>query len=562
MVGIFQIFGLNFLFWVIIGLLRFASEEVFLKLRKEDVPLFKRFSLSMAIGTVIGFILLILLFLESELYKETFETITFVVASADMLPMWLLAVAVGVYFSVRIYCKQNIAILIVIVSMAMIALTLSFKYIFGVLFAEVIVPSEPMVFGLWILFTFTFASLAGYIAHIVNVYTQKKEEAGKSVSLDSHVSPEEVAVVVAAHNEELTIGSTITSLLEVTNPEHIYVGSDGSTDRTVETVKSFECNVDDIQPNGGKAAALMYVLKKNDLYRRYKAVFFIDADITIDKKLFKNALPQFNDPSVAAVVAQAVSLWEPHRIPKWRLFFTAYRVRLWYIMQYCIRYGQTWKYTNVSPIVPGGCSIYRTTALEKIKIDAPGLIIEDFNMTFHIHHQHLGRIAFDPKAFVISQEPYSLRDYTRQIFRWYLGFFQTMRYHGIWPSWFFVSISLFVFEMLLSSILFFLIPFAAAKLLIHDVDTVLIGIPQWDIGITLFGIIVIILIADYIVTAIVAFLVRKPILLLYGIGFFFLRYIESAVFLYAMALGLFTRPDTSGKWKSPQRVSYGYTGES
>ena len=50
-----------------------------------------------------------------------------------------------------------------------------------------------------------------------------------------------VAVIVAAHNEETYIGARIENLLAQSYPSgllRIYVGSDGSTDRTCEIVKT------------------------------------------------------------------------------------------------------------------------------------------------------------------------------------------------------------------------------------------------------------------------------------------------------------------------------------
>ena len=55
------------------------------------------------------------------------------------------------------------------------------------------------------------------------------------------VSWPEVSIVISAHNEEQVIGRRIENLLALDYPPerlHILIGSDGSTDRTAEIVKS------------------------------------------------------------------------------------------------------------------------------------------------------------------------------------------------------------------------------------------------------------------------------------------------------------------------------------
>jgi cellulose synthase/poly-beta-1,6-N-acetylglucosamine synthase-like glycosyltransferase len=72
---------------------------------------------------------------------------------------------------------------------------------------------------------------------------KKGEEPPRSVN---RLSPDEVAVIVPAHNEELVIKETIRSLLDIINRQHIFVVSDGSKDRTVEIVRELGVKVIDL----------------------------------------------------------------------------------------------------------------------------------------------------------------------------------------------------------------------------------------------------------------------------------------------------------------------------
>lgn len=554
MVGFFQLFGVSFLFWVVVGCLRFIFETLgTLRNLPHSSSRLNLLAVSLA-GVGLSTSLFFLVF-----FSFGFEEGLRLEANAPALVLstlilWFACLGVGSYIAARIYVHEPHTISLA-VGLGTIAAVVSTLIYSPAVAAELIPKNVNLILAL-VAASIGIALLGGHIARSMNALERERIAARKKVTKDARVAPEEVAIVIAAHNEEVTIGTTVESVLKFTDAKNVYVGSDGSSDTTVDVVRSLGVHVDDIQPNRGKAGAIVHVLEHNKLLDRYKAIFLMDADLKVNKDFYAYALPQFDDPKVAAVIGHAVSLWPKHYLPYWHLFFTAYRIRLWRVLQFCMRYGQTWKYTNVSPIVPGGGSIYRSDALKKITIVVPGLIIEDFNMTFDIHHKKLGLISFDPRAYVTNQEPWSLRDYTKQIYRWYLGYFQTMRHHGIWPSWFFFSTTFFTLELLVTSFLFAILPFLIIELLLGNKDILTIGTSFFGLNFTLAGAIITVLLLDYVITAIVALIERKPMLLIYGPGFFFLRYIETWVFLYAMTIGLFTKPKTEGKWKSPKRIAY------
>jgi len=366
-----------------------------------------------------------------------------------------------------------------------------------------------------------------------------------------------VAALVPAHNEEVCIAATLQSLKEILPQENIYVGSDASTDSTVEIAKEQGCQVVDIWPNRGKANVLVFLLEHFNILKQYKAVLLVDADVVVDKNFFDRALPFFDNPKVAAVIGNAHSKWQDHWRPSWSMFMTAYRIRLWRVLQYTFRYGQTWQYTNVTSIIPGGSSIYRSSVLEQLEINAPGLVIEDYNMTFEVHHRKLGKIAFTPKAFVIDQEPYRLRDYIRQVKRWNLGFWQTIRRHGLWPSFFWLALGVFLIEMFIFSAFFLFVPFLFEWYFLTSFQP--FPVP-WvasfykPIEIELFDVLFGLFWADYFITSVVASIEKKPVLLFYGLGFILLRFIDTYLFMVTLPAAFFVKSE--GKWISPKRKAY------
>jgi glycosyltransferase involved in cell wall biosynthesis len=369
----------------------------------------------------------------------------------------------------------------------------------------------------------------------------------------SRIRVSEVAVLIPAHNEERTIARCLQALSCTVDMQNVFVGSDASDDRTVEIAESFGCHVDDIRPNRGKAHVLTYMLTEHRICERYRAVLILDADSMLDREYLMRALPMFDDPRVAAVAGHVETEWKDHRWPAWSMLFVAYRWRLYRIMQAILRYGQTWGPANVAYIVPGFASMYRTSVLAKIDIAAPGLVIEDFNMTFELHRKRLGRIAYSPLVRCVSQDPKGLRDYIRQVSRWNLGFWQTVRRNGVWISAFWLSLGVFIVEVLVASLFCLVLPI---QILLHYVaGTPLMGVAAGELAfveIDLIQLLATLLAVDFAMTTVVALIDRKPALLIYGVAFPLLRWIDGLLVLKALAVMWFVKSD--GRWRSPARA--------
>jgi poly-beta-1,6-N-acetyl-D-glucosamine synthase len=376
--------------------------------------------------------------------------------------------------------------------------------------------------------------------------------AAADVPAARRLTPRDVAVLVAARNEEQSLPSCLGSLAPQVPRHNIFIGSDGSTDRTVEVAKAWGCNVLDIQPNGGKAMALQRLIDEFAICDRFEAVLIADADAQPDPDYLEQALPLFDDPQVVAVAGHAIPRWCAHWIPRWSMFFAAYRTRLYRVLQAILRYGQTWRHANVSYIVPGFSSLYRTRVLPHLDLAAPGLAVEDYNMTFAIHHHRLGRIAYTPRARSVSQEAYWFRDYWKQVRRWYLGFWQTVRRHGLWMSGFWCSLAVLIAEMIVQSVVFIALPLALAWFAIGG-DALTLAVPlAGELELTAVDVAIGVFVVDYATTAVVAVSDRKPILLFYGFGFVVLRWVDSFLFLITLPRAFLSESD--GSWVSPRRI--------
>ncbi|MFD6948704.1 glycosyl transferase [Nocardiopsis sp. TSRI0078] len=372
-----------------------------------------------------------------------------------------------------------------------------------------------------------------------------------------------LAVVIPAHNEEPVIGKAISSAMGLFERWDIYVVSDSSKDSTAAIAARTGVNVLELLTNRGKAGAIEAVLEEFALTDDYDGVLILDADTELDPGYVEGARRQLADPSVAAVAGFVVSEWKPRQRTFVGRTISAYRDRLYFMLQYLMRFGQTWRHANTAFIVPGFASVYRSEALKQIDVNPKGLVIEDFNMTFEVHHKRLGRVSMNPDTKAYSQDPFTFRDYYRQVSRWTLGFWQTIRRHRVWPSLFWVCLSLYILEVVLVSVvllattvvgLFVLAgtvggdPFLSLPFFGEAFAAVTALLPLLAIGIGLF-------IPDYMLTCLMAAIRRRPSYLLYGLLFFPIRLVDAYLALRMIPRAWTTESD--GRWSSPDRVSGG-----
>ena len=370
----------------------------------------------------------------------------------------------------------------------------------------------------------------------------------------------DIAVIVPAHNEEPVIRACIKSLKHSLHKKQIYVVSDGSTDKTYRRARLEGCHVSYLTPGRGKAKAMIYLLERFRLFERYKLIFILDADTQIDPTFVPRALSLFENPDIAVIFGGARIHWPDHLIPTLKLYFVAYRERLNRMLQYLLIYAQTWKYTNVNYVIPGFCTIYRSKILRKLEIDTPGLLIEDFNLAFQLHKRKLGKIGHSIGLIGWDQHPDNLKDYWNQVRRWNIGFFQTIRKNGIWPSFFWLSLMVFTVEVMLNSIFMLILPILILFLFVQPhagvspiLDVFINAYRQFGFYryLTIKGIVLGVFVIDYLFTVVIGFSHKKPQFAIYGLFFIFMHVITSLILVSSIIPGFFS--SSEGKWTSPAR---------
>jgi biofilm PGA synthesis N-glycosyltransferase PgaC len=377
----------------------------------------------------------------------------------------------------------------------------------------------------------------------------------------SRLMPADIAVLMAAHNEELVIEHSLRAIAELIPIGNVHVVSDYSTDRTVELARTLGANVIETVTNVGKAGALQEGIRQFGLAQRFEAVLILDADTQLDPRYFDVVLPLLDDPRVVAVAGCAQTKWRPQELSQFGAMIVAHRQRIYTLTQRLLKYGQTWRGISATHIVPGFASIYRSRALEQIDINPSGLVIEDFNMTFEVHAKRLGRIAFAPGACAYTQDPSRYRDYVRQTKRWSLGLWQTLRRHRPRRGIFSAALAVLIAELLTSSIFFVLLPLALLVMGAAELASVAglgVGEPVSDAiqdNVSLAAIGLGVLLPDYILTCFVALGEKRPRYLYLGLFFMLMRVTDAAISLYTLPRAW--RERSTGQWVSPTRRAIG-----
>ena len=367
-----------------------------------------------------------------------------------------------------------------------------------------------------------------------------------------------VAILIPAHNEESVLLESLQAVAALLPIEQIYVVSDGSSDRTVAIAKKFGTHVLDLQPNQGKAGAIVAAIEKFGLAQLYAVMLLVDADTRLSPDYLVTGLPLFDDPKVIAVAGWARGLWDPPPRTLVGKFLVSYRSRLYAVTQILVKYGQAAKWANVVSIVPGFASMYRTDILHQIDITAPGMVIEDFNMTFEIHAKKLGRVAFRPHcAVAYTQDPDTVSDYLSQIRRWTLGYWQTVRRHGLFHvGKFWLALTLVILELVTSSITLLCMPLVMAFAIYGHTLADTYGDPT-ILGhsvvatITPLNVALGFLLPDMFLTIFAAIALRRPNLLLLILLFPLMRFVEAFIALRCIPAAWLTT--STGQWVSPTR---------
>ena len=232
-----------------------------------------------------------------------------------------------------------------------------------------------------------------------------------------------VGVLIAAHNEERSIGATITSVFGCDYPANryeVYVIADNCTDGTAGIARDAGARVfertDSVRR--GKGAALDWFIKNHqEAYRHTDAMTIIDADVNVDRDYLREISASLSTPEVRVVqayngVSNPAAGWRP------ALIDAAFNVFNHLRLAGAIR-------LSGAGVLKGNGMAFETGLLRKYGWPCHS-IVEDLEFTLRLLQDGI-RVHYNPDAVVRSEMVTSGSNATSQRNRWEGGRFMLAR---------------------------------------------------------------------------------------------------------------------------------------
>ena len=295
-------------------------------------------------------------------------------------------------------------------------------------------------------------------------YFEVKEELGwedKYVGKNIKWFPT-VTIIVPCFNEELTVESTISSLLNLDYPREklsIIVVDDGSTDGTRSRLMQFkDCSRINLlwKKNGGKHTALNLALKlvESDL------VGCLDADSFVNTNALKKIVPFFDNADIMAVTP-SIKVYNPTTV-----------------LQYVQKVEYSWgiflrrmlSSLGALYVTPGPFSIFRTKVFQELGGYRHAHHTEDLEMALRLQKNHY-KIVNSHGAHVYTTTPLRFPTLFKQRVRWTYGFLNNViDYKELFFNRKYGHIGLFILPIATSSI--FSTLYLAARVLWNNLSSV------------------------------------------------------------------------------------------
>ncbi len=230
----------------------------------------------------------------------------------------------------------------------------------------------------------------------------------------------EVAVIIAAFNEETVIARTIASALGSEYPiSEVIVVNDGSTDGTAQAVQEIYGDDPRVKlinrENGGKSAALNQAIRqcRSELY------LSVDADTQVDPSALGYLVRHFEDPKVAAVAGNVKVGNQVNILTQWQAveYTTSQNID-----------RRAYALLNSITVVPGAIGVWRTEAVQQVGLYVNDTLAEDMDLTWRLRQKGY-RLENESLAMAYTEAPESFRSFFKQRFRWAYGTLQCLAKH-------------------------------------------------------------------------------------------------------------------------------------
>jgi cellulose synthase/poly-beta-1,6-N-acetylglucosamine synthase-like glycosyltransferase len=231
-----------------------------------------------------------------------------------------------------------------------------------------------------------------------------------------------LACLIPCFNEALMLRDTLVCVLAADlSPDDVFVVDDCSSDETALIAASFGVRILRNARNQGKSKSIARAIDEVVALGRHDFVSVLDADTLVDRDYFSTVVRAFRaDRDVVLLCGQPRS-----RRHNW---LTAYRA-----VEYALSLGiykQAQQKMRAITCAPGCASTYRITVLEHLEWN-PAILTEDADTTVQVYRKNLGRVVYEKRAVVHTQDPGTVSALWGQLRRWYTGYWQVVVCHRI-----------------------------------------------------------------------------------------------------------------------------------
>jgi len=263
-------------------------------------------------------------------------------------------------------------------------------------------------------FVYTFLTFIDSLFYFIGTFVKKKGKIEKFPKM---------SIIIPAYNEEVTVASSIKSMLNLNYPDYeVIVIDDGSSDNTFnEASKYLEKGVKVIsQKNTGKPGAINTGIKNAS----GEIVITVDADSKLHPDALTWIARRFSRNPHLGAVAGNVKIDKPTGLLK-TLQSLEYTTSI-----NLIRKSQS--VLHCVMIVPGAIAALKTKVLHEVGYFPSDTFAEDFDITMKILQAGY-HVEYESRAIAFTQAPESIEDFMKQRRRWYRGIPQVLsKYQGMY----------------------------------------------------------------------------------------------------------------------------------
>lgn len=254
------------------------------------------------------------------------------------------------------------------------------------------------------------------------VFTPDKKSVKEKYTIDESLP--EVAILMAAYNEEKVIGDKIASVINTTYPLDkitVYIGSDASTDKTDSIIEEYSQKYPQIKLTrfGGRTGKSGII---NQLAENAKGPIFIltDANVIFKPETIFNLIRHFKNESTAQVAANIIKVSPTDK-------GIASQEKSYIALENKIKYFESIKW-NVIMGAEGGCYAIRKENFSPVP---KNFYMDDFYITLNVIEQGK-EIVFDKEAICNEDVPTESQEEFKRKVRISIGNFQNLnRYNTL-----------------------------------------------------------------------------------------------------------------------------------